>query len=87
MASLKDTIAGLKAAGDVEDRLKAQVVALHAQLTEAQRAQVHCSRHVTDIAWNLESLRVPCPEIHVAYLISLHNPQVGSCKSEQEVSD
>ena len=41
VASLKDTIAGLKAAGDVEGRLKAQVVALHGQVTEAQRAQVH----------------------------------------------
>lgn len=59
MASLKDTIAGLKAAGDVEGRLKAQVVALHGQIAEAQRAQVHnkVSRHVTSVDWSLESLR------------------------------
>jgi hypothetical protein len=56
VASLKDTIAGLKAAGDVEGRLKAQVVALHAQVTEAQRAQVHnkLCRHVTGVDWSLE---------------------------------
>ena len=40
MASLKETISGLKAAGDVEGRLKAQTIALHGQITAAQHAQV-----------------------------------------------
>ena len=40
VASLKETISGLKAAGDVEGRLKAQVIALHGQVTAAQSAQV-----------------------------------------------
>lgn len=40
VASLKDTISGLKAAGDVEGRLKAQLLALHGQLTAAHAAQV-----------------------------------------------
>ena len=40
VASLKETISGLKAAGDVEGRLKAQAIALHGQVTAAQHAQV-----------------------------------------------
>ena len=40
VASLKETISGLKAAGNVEGRLKAQVIALHSQVTAAQSAQV-----------------------------------------------
>ena len=40
VASLRETISGLKAAGDVEGRLKAQATALHGQFAAAQHTQV-----------------------------------------------
>lgn len=55
VASLRDTISGLRAAGDVEGRLKAQVMALHGQAAAAQAAQVrppciHCRQHAVHSA-------------------------------------
>jgi len=70
VASLKETISGLKAAGDVEGRLKSQVIALHGQITAAQHAQVlphlPCSSSLLSVFfWKLYKPRslisVPCP--------------------------
>ncbi len=63
VASLKETISGLKAAGDVEGRLKSQVIALHGQITAAQHAQVlphlPCSSSLLPVFfWKL--YRKPC---------------------------
>lgn len=40
MASLRETIDGLRAAGDVQGRLKSEIVTLHDQLAAARDAQV-----------------------------------------------
>ena len=58
VASLRETIAGLRAAGDVEGRLQRQLAATADQLAAAQAAQVcaHPLGHPCDLdlVWELE---------------------------------
>ncbi len=59
VASLKETISGLKAAGDVEGRLKAQAIALHRQIAAAQHAQV-AALSASPLEGCKNVLSVPC---------------------------
>jgi hypothetical protein len=58
VASLRQTIDGLRAAGDVQGRLKVEIVGLHDQLTAARDAQVLSSTR--QLCWARFSHTVTC---------------------------